>query len=67
MFSECFLSESRRARLARENKKYFFKKDKNWRKKLADFDVPNTIQPGEYSKGGDLDGFLRENDWRFAR
>ena len=29
--------------------------------KLADFDVPNAIQPGEYSMGGVTDGFMHEN------
>ena len=33
----------------------------NRRDKLADFYVPNKIQPKEYSKGGDKDGFSREN------
>jgi hypothetical protein len=41
--------------------KIFFQKNKNWRKKLADFNVPNTIQSGEYSKDGGMDGFLHEN------
>ena len=58
-----FLRESRRLRLARESEKYSFKKYKNWCKKLADVDVPNKIQSGEYSKDGGSDGFLRENGW----
>ncbi|GBE16506.1 hypothetical protein BMS3Abin15_00327 [bacterium BMS3Abin15] len=40
-----------------------FKKYMNWCKKLADFEVPNKIQSGEYSKDGGADGFLHENDW----
>jgi hypothetical protein len=48
-------------RIARECKKFSFKKYKNWCKKLVDFDVPNKIQSKEYSMGGGADGFLHEN------
>lgn len=41
--------------------KFSSSKNKNRREKLADFYVPNNIQPGENSKGGDKDGFSHEN------
>lgn len=47
--------------MAQEYKKNSLKKHKNWRKKLADFHVPNKIQSGEYSMDGGKDGFLRES------
>lgn len=67
MALEYFSRESRWASLAREGEKYSFKKNKNWRGKLADFDVPNKIQSGEYSKDGGADGFLREGAGRASR
>ena len=37
-------------------RKPFVKNLGSWCAPLADFEVPDTIQPGEYSMGGGMDG-----------
>lgn len=38
------------------------KKENTWRVVLGDCQITNLFQPGEYSKGGEIDGASRNSD-----